>query len=44
MVMMAEAAKEKTDGKARKAKILYLETEDSFRDLMEEHEEVMQVT
>ena len=42
--MVAEAAKEKTDGKARKAKILYLETEDSLRDLMEEHEEVMQVT
>ena len=42
--MAAEAAKEKADGKDRKAKILYLETEDSLRDLMEAHEEVMQVT
>jgi len=39
--MAADAVKEKADGKA---KILYLETEDSLRDLMEEHEEVMQVT
>ena len=42
--MAAEGAKEKADGKDRKAKILYLETEDSLRDLMEAHEEVMQVT
>lgn len=42
--MAAGAAEEKADGKARKAKILYLETEDSLRDLMEEHEEVMQST
>lgn len=42
--MAADAVKEKADGKDRKAKILYLETEDSLRDLMEEHEEVMQVT
>ena len=39
-----DAVKEKADGKDRKAKILYLETEDSLRDLMETHEEVMQVT
>ena len=42
--MAAEGAKEKADGKDRKAKILYLETEDSLRNLMEAHEEVMQVT
>ena len=42
--MAAGTAEEKADGKSRKAKILYLETEDSLRDLMEAHEEVMQVT
>ena len=42
--MAADTAGDKADGKARKAKILYLETEDSLRDLMEESEEVMQVT
>ena len=42
--MAAEGAKEKADGKDRKAKILYLETEDSLRDLLETQEEVMQVT
>ena len=42
--MAADAVKEKSDGKDRKAKILYLETEDSLRDLLETQEEVMQVT
>ncbi|MSS14018.1 PrgI family protein [Porcincola intestinalis] len=42
--MAAGAAEYKADGKTRKAKILYLETEDSLRDLMEAHEEVMQIT
>ena len=36
---------DKGGGKTRKgAKILYLETEDSLRDLMVDHEEVMQIT
>ena len=42
--MAAGAVEDKAVGTARKAKILYLETEDSLRDLMEEHEEVMQST
>lgn len=42
--MAAGAAEYKADGKTRKAKILYLETEDSLRDLMDAHEKVMQIT